>query len=437
MVTRLPTHLDAVIPPPLPSLQTQEVHVSTLLKPWRGIFLVSGTRASDISSNVEIRVTGVETDGDMYVNSLICAFLPDLSPPFNSKSHIWPPRIVFSITVPHALPILSQLRDYIKNRFPPIPLTTFLPERLRDPDRNVVNQTHFHSLSRLLWDSQSVRFSCRHHYAEISLYKTYQVAVVPISPSDFTTSVSFSQGTARQGMLIYPAANSTSLLIGAIFLTPEDTFPDFVLFAHAMPFNNTFSEIPPQDLTSRYNAFIGEDTSSVPISPTVIHSQSRQDSQRRASPRSYSSLRVPSVRISSSYRHNPVPSNALQAHQLPFPETRLSFVAPITNLTSEGAAASFKYGADNSDDNDPALNHPRNVPSYSAQSHSSLERQPVLHSRNTSGESSRSRYNEHRSPEDNPPSDSPQLSESNQQEKELIAASIFNPFDLTTRTRSH
>ncbi|KAJ3891510.1 hypothetical protein GG344DRAFT_23735, partial [Lentinula edodes] len=193
MVTRLPTHLDAVIPPPPPSLQTQEVHVSTLLKPWRGIFLVSGTRASDISSNVEIRVTGVETDGDI-------------------KSHIWPPRIVFSITAPHALPILSQLRDYIKNRFPPIPLTTFLPERLRDPDRNVVNQTHFHSLSRLLWDSQSV-------------------AVVPISPSDFTTSASFSQGTARQGMLIYPAANSTSLLIGAIFLTPEDTFPDFVLSA--------------------------------------------------------------------------------------------------------------------------------------------------------------------------------------------------------------
>ncbi|KAH7876967.1 uncharacterized protein C8R40DRAFT_1168891 [Lentinula edodes] len=400
MVTRLPTHLDAVIPPPPPpSLQTQEVHVSTLLKPWRGIFLVSGTRASDISSNVEIRVTGVETDGDI-------------------KSHIWPPRIVFSITVPHALPILSQLRDYMKNRFPPIPLTTFLPERLRDPDRNVVNQTHFHSLSRLLWDSQSV-------------------AVVPISPSDFTTSVTFSQGTARQGMLIYPAANSTSLLIGAIFLTPEDTFPDFVLSARAMPFNNTFSEIPPQDLASRYNAFTGEDTSSVPISPTVIHSQSRQDSQRRASPRSYSSLRVPSVRISSSYRHNPVPFDTLQGHQLPFPETRLSFIAPITNIGSGGAAASLHYGADNSDDNDPALTHPRNVPSYSAQSHSSLERQPVLHSRNTSGESSRSRYNEHGSPEDNPPSDSPQLSESDQQEKELIAASIFNPFDLTTRTRSH
>ncbi|KAJ3798157.1 hypothetical protein GGU11DRAFT_821009, partial [Lentinula aff. detonsa] len=188
MVTRLPSHLDALVPPSPPS--SQDLSESTLIKPWRGLFLVSGTRASDISSNVEIRVTGVETNGDI-------------------RHHLWPLRIVFSITVPHALPILPQLQNYIKNRLPPIPLTTFLPERLRDPNHNVINQTHFHSLSRLLWDGQLV-------------------AVVPISLPGSMTSVSFSQGTARHGMLIYPAANSTSLLIGAIFLSPEDTFPAFV-----------------------------------------------------------------------------------------------------------------------------------------------------------------------------------------------------------------
>ncbi|KAJ3785073.1 hypothetical protein GGU10DRAFT_293017 [Lentinula aff. detonsa] len=393
MVTRLPSHLDALVPPSPPS--SQDLSESTLIKPWRGLFLVSGTRASDISSNVEIRVTGVETDGDI-------------------RYHLWPLRIVFSITVPHALPILPQLQNYIKNRRPPIPLTTFLPERLRDPNHNVINQTHFHSLSRLLWDGQLV-------------------AVVPISLPGSMTSVSFSQGTARHGMLIYPAANSTSLLIGAVFLSPEDTFPAFVSSSYATTFGNTSSGIPSQRLASRYTAFPSEDTTSVPISPTVLHSQSRQESQHRVSPRPYSALRSPSVRISSSYRYSPVP------------------VPPAgASMASQGTAASMSYRTGNnlspghlSFSNPPIFNYPLIEPAnYSAQSDLALEQlsnQPSS-SHRTSMESSQLGYGERRSPGESNSSDDVQLHQAGRSEQDLekeSAASIFNPFDLTTRTRSH
>lgn len=61
MVFRLPTQLESFVPPPA----NQEPNVAdAVLTPWRGQFLVSGTRASDRGSNVQIRVTGVETDGD-------------------------------------------------------------------------------------------------------------------------------------------------------------------------------------------------------------------------------------------------------------------------------------------------------------------------------------------------------------------------------------
>lgn len=58
MVFRLPTQLESFIPPP--AIQAPNAAVG----PWKGQFLVSGTRASDVASNVQIRVTGVETDGE-------------------------------------------------------------------------------------------------------------------------------------------------------------------------------------------------------------------------------------------------------------------------------------------------------------------------------------------------------------------------------------
>ncbi|KAJ4469852.1 hypothetical protein J3R30DRAFT_3255980, partial [Lentinula aciculospora] len=184
MVLRLPSQLESFVPPPASQAPNAADAIYT---PWRGQFLVSGTRASDIGSNVNIRVTGVETDGD-------------------TQSHLWPSRFVFSVTSPHALPILAQLQNYLTNRSPPIPLTTFMPDRIRDPDQNAVNQSQFRSLSRLLWDGQLV-------------------AIVAIA---LTRSPTSPGGPGRHGILLFPSSNSSAVLFGAVFLTPTDTFPDFL-----------------------------------------------------------------------------------------------------------------------------------------------------------------------------------------------------------------
>ncbi|GAV98692.1 hypothetical protein LENED_000085 [Lentinula edodes] len=73
MVLRLPSQLESFVPPPASQALNAADAVYT---PWRGQFLVSGTRASDIGSNVNIRVTGVETDGETP----------------HRQSHLWPSR---------------------------------------------------------------------------------------------------------------------------------------------------------------------------------------------------------------------------------------------------------------------------------------------------------------------------------------------------------
>ncbi|KIK63347.1 hypothetical protein GYMLUDRAFT_241845 [Collybiopsis luxurians FD-317 M1] len=195
MVFRVPTHLESLIPPPASQIPNPADAVSS---PWRGQFLVSGIRASDRGSNVEIRITGAETDGD-------------------TQSHLWPRRFIFSVASPHALPILPQLQHYLRNRSPRIPLTTFMPDRIRDPDQNAVNQSHFRSLSQLLWDGKLV-------------------VIVPISISG--------DSSGRHGILLFPteitsrssSSNSRSVIFGAMFLTPTDFFPDFVsVHAAAVP----------------------------------------------------------------------------------------------------------------------------------------------------------------------------------------------------------
>ncbi|EEB92115.1 hypothetical protein MPER_09425 [Moniliophthora perniciosa FA553] len=140
---------------------TNQVHPntsdSTVAKPWRGRFIVSGMRASDVGSSQDIKVTAVETDGT---------------------------------TAPYALPILAQLQNYLNARPGAVQLVTFLPERLRDPNTNTVNQSNFRNLARLLFESLS-----------------------------------------GGGMLIFPVANSSAMLLGAVFM--GQPFPDFVYAAQS------------------------------------------------------------------------------------------------------------------------------------------------------------------------------------------------------------
>ncbi|KIK67845.1 hypothetical protein GYMLUDRAFT_36628 [Collybiopsis luxurians FD-317 M1] len=289
---------------------------------------------------------------------------------------MWPSRILFSITVPHALPILSQLQGYMTTRSPPIPVTTFLPERIRDPDRNVINQTHFRSLSRMLWDSQLV-------------------AIVPISLPDSAASPPFSHGS-RHGMLVYPVGNSTSLLVGAIFLSPQDTFPDFVL-AGLESFPDSMFDLPLQTLVSRFGAPSDEERSTIPISPTVIHSQSRPSQQRRMSLQPHSSLREPSVRISS-YRYDPTQRERSSS----FSQTRPSFIAPSSDAPRRMSPFRYQpssFPTPNFSHYDPTTMltlepAPSMAASSSTQSDSPLEhhsRFSSIHDRDASGDSSHSR----------------------------------------------
>ncbi|KAG7448444.1 uncharacterized protein BT62DRAFT_706570 [Guyanagaster necrorhizus] len=226
MTYRLPSNLESFVPPPAAQSSGP---TSALTHPWRGTFIVSGMRASDKSSNQEIRVTAVETDGD-------------------NRVHTWPTNVMFSLTSPCALSIMSQVQSYIRqNRNSPIPLCTILPDRLRDPNTNAVNLSNFRNLSRILYENEMVALA------------SLSSASTPGTP----------QAPPSSGILIFPASNSTALLVGALFLDGE-SFPDFVLSA----MKNARGDMSPSFASP-----------SIPISPSVIQARSQhrlyQQSEQR------------------------------------------------------------------------------------------------------------------------------------------------------------
>ncbi|KAK0454142.1 uncharacterized protein EV420DRAFT_622496 [Desarmillaria tabescens] len=217
MTYRLPSNLESFVPPPAVQASAP---TSALTHPWRGTLIVSGMRASDKSSNQEIRVTAVETDGD-------------------NRVHTWPTHMVFSLASPYALSIMSQVQSYIRqNRSSPTPLCTILPDRLRDPNTNAVNLSNFRNLSRILYDNEMVALA---------------------SLSSASTPEALPQAPPSSGILIFPASNSTALLVGALFLDGE-SFPEFVLSA----MKNSQGNVSPSSTSP-----------SIPISPSVIQARSQ------------------------------------------------------------------------------------------------------------------------------------------------------------------
>lgn len=55
---------------------------------------------------------------------------------------------------------LDTMQTWVKQRqqqqSQTLAMVTFMPDRLRDPNANAVNQTNFRNLSRVLWDAQAV-----------------------------------------------------------------------------------------------------------------------------------------------------------------------------------------------------------------------------------------------------------------------------------------
>ncbi|KAF8903896.1 hypothetical protein CPB84DRAFT_1773650 [Gymnopilus junonius] len=185
MVFRLPSQLETLVPPP--------AHQHPQPPPWRGSIVVTGMRSSDRSSSQEIFVTAVETDGEKYVDIIRqdCSLIWT----WPSRAQQWPSRFFFSIL--HEQPVLREFQAWVRGYLPPIPLCTFMPNRLRDPNINTVNQTNFRSLSRILFETQAV-------------------AVASWAPNTFPGG----------GMIIYPAQNSSAVLVGALFF--DIPFPSFI-----------------------------------------------------------------------------------------------------------------------------------------------------------------------------------------------------------------
>lgn len=76
-------------------------------------------------------------------------------------------------------------------------------------------------------------------------------------------NLSTSSGTGgRHGILLFPASNTSAILVGAVFLTPADTFPDFV-------FPQVGGQTPPS-FTSTYGSSLptrGSSTSNPSFGP--------------------------------------------------------------------------------------------------------------------------------------------------------------------------
>ncbi|KAF8068668.1 hypothetical protein FPV67DRAFT_1607296 [Lyophyllum atratum] len=227
MVFRLPTHLDSFVPPPSQQAPDQ--------RPWRGALIVSGMRSSDRGSSQAIRVTAVETDGDKYQS------LADNQ--HRSRADLWPSQ--FFTQIVHR-PILKDFQSWAKRHSPP--LCTFMPDRHRDPNINQVNQTTFRSLSRILFENQTV-------------------AVASWGSDDIPGA----------GLIVFPAQNSSSLLVGALFLT--DPFPAFVAGTSSppMPFS------PPQ-MQLAYGAQYQQPV--VPYAASSRHHQSTSPQQPMSYPTS-------------------------------------------------------------------------------------------------------------------------------------------------------
>ncbi|PPQ86684.1 hypothetical protein CVT25_006759 [Psilocybe cyanescens] len=168
MVFRLPTQLETLVPPPYDQRPQPP--------PWRGSIIVSGLRSSDRGSSQEIFVTAVETDGE-------------------NRAQQWPQT--FFVRILHDQPVLREFHSWVKACMPPMPLCTFMPNRLRETNLNTVNQANFRSLSRALFDNQTV-------------------AIASWEPNTFPGA----------GMVIYPAQNSSAVLVGALFF--EMPFPHFI-----------------------------------------------------------------------------------------------------------------------------------------------------------------------------------------------------------------
>lgn len=128
----------------------------------------------------------------------------------------------------------ADVSAWVRRHRPPV--CAFMPDRHSDPATNTANQASFSSFSRLLLENQLVSCACFSSSSLgsaaqnlIRILWALQVAFAPWNTPDTLPGA---------GIIIYPTQSSTSLLVGALFLS--GSFPDFIVYnqqgAHTQSF---------------------------------------------------------------------------------------------------------------------------------------------------------------------------------------------------------
>lgn len=84
--------------------------------------------------------------------SILQVLLITVTARYSSRLADWP--FQFFVHPTQGRPILNEVLAWVERDAPP--LCTFMPYRLRDANDHTTNQTHFRSLSRILFEQQMV-----------------------------------------------------------------------------------------------------------------------------------------------------------------------------------------------------------------------------------------------------------------------------------------
>ncbi|KAF8332899.1 hypothetical protein F5887DRAFT_39668 [Amanita rubescens] len=150
--------------------------VQCQMAPWHGSFRVVSNEmcASDRDSSQLVYVTAVETDGQ-------------------SRMDLWPHQFVTYVKSNST--VLREFLAWVDQYHPPT--CTYVPTKFPDANREAMNQSNFRALSRILFESQTIAIA------------SWNIDAIP-----------------GAGIIIYPAQNSTVMLVGALFL--HSSFPEFI-----------------------------------------------------------------------------------------------------------------------------------------------------------------------------------------------------------------
>ncbi|KAL5522407.1 hypothetical protein ACEPAG_8423 [Sanghuangporus baumii] len=178
MVFRLPTPFDTIMP-----AAPQANGRRSRPRPWRGTFVLHGINLFQSADGQQrLFVASAETEG-------------------NNRTDLWPKQFDMHVARPACL--LSDVQNWVTRN--EIPLCMFMPDRhaaggIGSPG-SLANEANFRALSGVLSENQ----------------------LLCMAP---WPAPGYAETRSGAGILVFPNAASTGLLIGAVFL--DTPFPDFL-----------------------------------------------------------------------------------------------------------------------------------------------------------------------------------------------------------------